>query len=248
MSEAQMNHQIRAVIKKLLKKNKTTYAALGKAIGLAEPTIKHLMTKGSFTVDRLELIAAWFGLSFLELMEMASHLKTDLTQLTLPQEKILAANPLALHLLLLLGAGLPLAEAAKRTEAGKQQVQKALHVLDKADLIELLPSNMVRVKQRGPYRLSRGGLLESTVFHAYLRNVMAQVMERFEATDLRFVSEMYLSQELMAKMRIEFQDLMARYFHLSRMETELKEPDSLFPVTGFVMLKAYDGWGATLKA
>lgn len=248
MNQTTSNIQIRNAIKVLLKKHGLSYRDLGKALELSEGAIKQLMTKGSFTTSRLEKVAHWFGYSLFEFMEIALKAESRPYSLSHKQEEILFGFPVSMWMLFLLSAGFPLESIRDRMNLTEKKFQLALHTLDKTGLIELLPGNRVRIKFRGPYRFNKNGIIEKNLRKDYLALVTEQIQFGPPPDVFQRTFEMYFSESLFKKMKLEVEAIISKYGHLTRIETELDQKDRSFPVTGVFFMKPFDGWGTLLSS
>lgn len=238
--------QVRSTVKTLLKKRGATYQDLGKVLGLTLPAIKRLMTKGDFSLTRLEIIAQWCGLTLFELMEIAKRQELAPYQFTEKQEAFLSQNPRALYLFLLLGAALPIDECIRRMDMPKKQMQKILFSMDRFDLIEIGREGNVRVLYRGPYLWIQGGELQKRFHAAYLHQISKLLFTRPGKDDMQITYELYLSDRLFTQMKDELRTTFQKYQGLSRIEHELHSAEEIFPVSGAILANRFDSWRGVL--
>ena len=247
MAQTASTIKIRNAIKALLKKHGQSYKDLSEALGLSEGAVKQLMTKGSFTTDRIEKVAHWFGLSVLEFIEIALKAESKPHMLSHGQEEILLSYPISIWLLFLLGTGFSLESAKERMNLDAIKFQRAIHRLDQAKLIELLPQNRIRLKSRGPYRFNKTGAIEKTLRKDYLALITGQIQFNPPSDSFQKTFELYFSADLLEKLRQDLKALLGKYAHLTRIEAELDSKDKKFPVTGIFFLTPFDGWGTLLN-
>lgn len=238
---------IRTTIKDLLKKHGHTYNDLARALDLSEGAVKQLMTKGTFTTSRLEIVASWFGLSLLEFMEIALKAESKPHKLSLAQEELLLSEPVSIWMLFLLGSGFSLETTRTRMNIEKTKFQKALHVLDRCGLIELLPNDRIRLNSRAPYRFDKMGAIEKRLRKEYLELVTHQIGINPPSDTLQRTFEMYVSTKLFDQFKKDILQLLQRYAHLARIETETDWKDRTIPITGLFFIKPFDGWGTLLR-
>ena len=74
-------------LKRHLKAQKMTYAAVAKSLRVSEASIKRMFSKGSFTLDRFDQVCQFAGTSLTELAREADSGKMHISQLTHEQEK-----------------------------------------------------------------------------------------------------------------------------------------------------------------
>jgi transcriptional regulator with XRE-family HTH domain len=245
------NLSIQALVKQLLKKNNQSYLTLAELLGISESAVKQLMTKGVFTIDRIELIADWFGFSVPEFLEIALKAQSKPTLITAQQEALLLSNPVAIYvlfMLFMLGSGLTEKTILSKKPLSKADLEKALYLLDKAGFIELLPKNQIRMKTRAPYRFNKSGEVEKRLRPKYLKMVSELISASPDEDTFQRTFEMYLSAELLEQFKNDIQKMMETYGHLARIESEKIQEDQKFPVTGLVLVKPFDGWGALVQS
>lgn len=241
------NLQTREAIKNLLKRNKATYADLAKALKVSVPTIKQMMSKGQFTLDRLEAIANWFSLSLNEFFEIALKSESVSHTFTAFQEEILAQNPLAMLVLFQISAGFQFEDIKKTLDLNQKDWQLTLFALDRAELIELQTSGQIRIKVRGPYFWNPNGKLEKAIYVDYLKMLISQISSQPSAETLQTTFELYLTKKLYRQLKNEMSQLVHRYFHLSRLEAAHTPIEKLSPYNAIFFLKNFDGWGPILR-
>ncbi|GEM_PF-6705352 len=115
---------VRSTIKDLLKKHNMKYKDFGKLIGLSEGSVKQLMTRGQFTLDRVEIIAQRFGLTLVEFLNIAYEKKKSPTRISVSDEALLTEQPFAILLMFLLGSGFSLDEAKARLNLEEKKKSK----------------------------------------------------------------------------------------------------------------------------
>ena len=241
--------QIRETIKKLLKKHGGTYADLGDTLNISVAAVKRLMTKGEMSIDRLELIAAEFGLSLLEFLAVAQNFEIEPFQFSKQQEAVLVKKPNALYLMLLLGAGFPLKDLKTRVPLSEQKIRESLFALAKINLIEILDNDRIKLKCRGPFLWQKGGALEQRYYRDF-REIFADLVRHGQSdkNDLHIVFEFYLSEKLRYQMQTELRAVYNKYRNLARIEHEIVESKFLQPVAGCIVMKPLDAWGRLLLA
>lgn len=132
-------------LKRHLKAQGITYAALARQLGLSESSVKRLFARQSFSLRRLEEILALVGLEIGDLVAMANERREFLTELTPEQEAALLADPKQLLVTYLLINGWPLAEITRTFAIDEPELERLLIRLHRARIIELLPFNRVKL-------------------------------------------------------------------------------------------------------
>jgi transcriptional regulator with XRE-family HTH domain len=132
-------------LKRYLKAQGITYAALGHRLGLSESSVKRLFAQQSFTLQRLEQICNLLGLEITDLVELMSERREFLTELTPEQEAALLADPKLLLMTYLLINGWPLAAIVATFTIEADEAERLLIRLHRARIIDLLPFNRVKL-------------------------------------------------------------------------------------------------------
>ena len=132
-------------LKRYLKSQGITYAALGKQLRLSESSVKRLFARQSFSLQRLEQILNLLGLEIGDLVTLMNERREFLTELTPKQEDALLADPKQLLLTYLLINGWPLAEITSTFAIDEPEAERLLIRLHRARIIELLPFNRVKL-------------------------------------------------------------------------------------------------------
>ena len=89
-------------LKRYLKSQNITYAALGRQLELSESSVKRLFARHSFSLKRLEQICHLIGLEIGDLVALMNERREFLTELTPEQEEALLADPKLLLMMYLL--------------------------------------------------------------------------------------------------------------------------------------------------
>jgi D-alanyl-D-alanine carboxypeptidase len=138
-------------LKRYLKAQGITYAALGKQLDLSESSVKRLFARQSFSLQRLEQILNLLGLEIADLVTLMNERREFLTELTPEQEDALLADPKQLLMTYLLVNGWPLAEITNTFAIDEAEAERVLIRLHRARILELLPFNRVKLlRSRAP--------------------------------------------------------------------------------------------------
>ncbi len=239
---------VRSTIKDLLKKHNMKYKDFGKLIGLSEGSVKQLMTRGQFTLDRVEIIAQRFGLTLVEFLNIAYEKKKSPTRISVSDEALLTEQPFAILLMFLLGSGFSLDEAKARLNLEEKKNQKIIHLLDRIGIIELHSKGRISLKARAPFRFNKDGLIEKKLRPGYLQLVKENIINRPHSSTFQRTFEMYVSEKLYNQMKEDLGQYIEKYSHLARIEAEIDDKGKTFPVTGLLFLKELDGWGNYIRS
>jgi hypothetical protein len=132
-------------LKRYLKSQGITYAALGKQLDLSESSVKRLFARQSFSLQRLEQILNLLGLEIADLVALMNERREFLTELTPEQEDALLADPKQLLMTYLLINGWTLPEITSTFAIDDSEAERLLIRLHRARIIELLPFNRVKL-------------------------------------------------------------------------------------------------------
>lgn len=167
MSEAL---RLREALKLQLKARGMRYADLARALGLSEPSVKRLFSRGGITLERLERICSVLEIDFFELARSGRRVAEQPRSLSLAQEQALAAEPRLLMLFHLLCNDWIVEEVQQEFGLSGTAIVRLLARLDRLRLIELQAGNRVRLlvarnfewRPQGPVltRWARSGVVE----------------------------------------------------------------------------------------
>jgi transcriptional regulator with XRE-family HTH domain len=132
-------------LKRCLKSQGITYAALGRQLNLSESSVKRLFARQSFSLKRLEQICNLVGLEIADLVGLMNERREFLTELTPEQEEALLADSKLLLTMYLLLNGWTLPEITSTFTIDEAEVERLLIRLHRARIIELLPFNRVKL-------------------------------------------------------------------------------------------------------
>ena len=132
-------------LKRHLKAQGITYAALAKQLGLSESSVKRQFARQSFSLKRLEEILNLVGLEIADLIALMNERREFLTELTPEQEDALLADPKQLLITYLLVNGWTLPAITSTFAIDDAEAERLLIRLHRARIIELLPFNRVKL-------------------------------------------------------------------------------------------------------
>lgn len=206
-------------LKRALRRQGLTYAAVATRMRLSEASIKRMLSRGRLSLAQLLQLAEIAGTDVAELARQAKGNARLPRTLSIEQERALAADPRLLLLFHLLLGGRSVAEIARDFELRGTACTLLLARLDRLGLIELLPADRVRLRvaqdvawrSDGPVRRRYGAQVLREFLH-----------DRFdgERTLLRFeVRE--LSEASIEILRRKLQRLAAEVAELAELDAEL---------------------------
>lgn len=199
-------------LKQVLKARGYTYARVARGLGLSEATVKRVFASRSFTLQRLEQICDLLGIGISDLARMVAHADDTPAQLTVEQEKVLVSD---LKLLLVAVHALnhwTLEELVEHYALSKAECIRLLARLDKLGIIDLLPTNKIRVRVNRNFAWLPDGPIQQ-YFRSQVQNDFFR--SRFDQTGelMVFVSGMLSRasnaavQQRMRRLREEFSEL-----------------------------------------
>lgn len=208
-------------LKRYLKAQGVTYAALGERLGLSESSIKRLFAQQSFTLERFEQICNVLGIEISDLIELMNERREFLTELTPEQEQALLADPKLLLMMYLLVNGWPLPAIVATFVIEQSEAESLLIRLHRARIIELLPFNRVKLLTARNFTWRKNGPVQRFFEQEVQREFLAAPFTG-PGEQLRFVAGL-LSRASLAQMQQSI-DRIAREFD------ELVRRDAVLPL------------------
>lgn len=206
-------------LKRALRREGLTYAAVAVRMRLSEASIKRMLSRGRLTLEQLLQLAEIAGTDLATLARQARVGGQLPRLLSIEQERALAADPRLLLLFHLLASGRTVDEIGRGFDLRGTERTLLLARLDRLGLIELLPSDHVRLRIANDFTWRPDGPVR--------RRYGAQVLREFlhdrfdgERTLLRFeVRE--LGEASIEILRRKLQRLAAEVAELAELDAEL---------------------------
>ena len=207
-------------LKRALRARGITYADLAARIGLSEPSVKRVLSRGTLTLRRLERICETTGIPMEELVRPSGgDAAAAGSTLTATQEAALAADPHLLASFYLLTNGYTPREAAAELNADDKRLRRWLVKLDDLGLIEMRAKLTARLRVSTPVAWRDDGPIRRT----YEQQVRAEFMRppftaegetlHFRSAELSAASRAVLQRKL-ARQAAEFNELAELDRHL----------------------------------
>jgi DNA-binding Xre family transcriptional regulator len=130
-------------IKVALRSRKLTYRELARRIGISEATVKRDMSRGNFSLRRLDQICSGIGLTLNDLMQPPEDLAL-VTELSEGQEMALANHPKILVVTYLIVNDWKFQEIVSAFQMDDNELIDILLRLDRLKIIEYRPPHRVR--------------------------------------------------------------------------------------------------------
>jgi hypothetical protein len=141
-----------AVLKGELKRAGLTYGALGKALGLAESSVKRMFAKGDMPLARVDEICRVLKTDFTELARQVADLQPLRRELSREQEEAVVADRKLLLLAICAQSQWTFEQIVSTYRYTEAEVVRGLAQLDKLGIIELKPMNRYRVHVAQTFR------------------------------------------------------------------------------------------------
>jgi hypothetical protein len=206
-------------LKRYLKSQGITYAALGKQLELSESSVKRLFARQSFSLQRLEQVLNLVGLEIADLVTMMNERREFLTELTPEQEDALLADPKQLLLTYLLINGWTVPAITSTFAIEDAEVDSLLIRLHRARIIELLPFNRVKLLTARNFTWRKDGPVQ----RFFRREVQREFLDSSFAgpgEHLRFVGGL-LSRASLAQLTQSIDRVAREYDELARRDAAL---------------------------
>ena len=135
-----------AAVKTELKAAQMTYADLALALGMAESSVKRMLSKGDMPLSRIDEICRALKMDFAELAKRVADMQPMLKGLTEAQEKAVVADKKLLLVAICVLSQWTLEQVTTSYRLSPADCIKALAQLDRIGIIELKPLNRYRLK------------------------------------------------------------------------------------------------------
>ncbi len=156
------------VLKKELKSAQMTYADLALALGMAESSVKRMLSKGDMPLSRIDEICRALKLDFAELAKRVADMQPLVTGLTEAQEKAVVADKKLLLVAICVLSQWTLEQITASYRLSQAECIKYLAQLDRIGIIDLKPLNRYRLKLAKTFRWRPHG----AVMHYFRDNAL----------------------------------------------------------------------------
>jgi DNA-binding Xre family transcriptional regulator len=129
-------------IKSRLRANGTSYRDLAQQIGVSEPTVKRDLSKGKFSLQRLDRICEFLGVEVSDLLQPLEH--TELTELSQDQERALVENPKLILITYLVVNDWKFEEIVATFKLDENELVNVLLKLDRLRIVDFRPPTRMR--------------------------------------------------------------------------------------------------------
>ncbi|MCG6117893.1 MAG: helix-turn-helix transcriptional regulator [Aquimonas sp.] len=229
-------------LRRQLRAQGLTYAALAARLGLSEATIKRMFSRGSFSLARLEQVCAVLHLGLADLAEEAARATPPLAELSEAQEQALVDDPALLLALYLVLNRWRSEEVLARYRLSAPDWTLLLVRLDRLGIIDLQPGNRARSRTARNFRWRRGGPMQRFFQQRLLPEYFSQSFEG-EQEQLLLLSGM-LAPASARQMQRRLQELAAEFDALLAQDAGLPAAERL----GLSLVLAQRPWSLSLFA
>jgi transcriptional regulator with XRE-family HTH domain len=160
------------VLKDALRANGVTYDQVAMHLGLSTSSVKRLFSRGGFTLARLEEVAEIAGVDLVELARRGEERRAKTHALTHAQESELVRDPRLVLVAICALNRWRFKDILDVYQFGEPELIGLLVSLDKLGLIELLPSNRIRLLIERDF----SWLPQGPIHHFFVRQFQAQFL------------------------------------------------------------------------
>lgn len=141
-----------AVLKKELKAAQITYAELARALGMAESSVKRMLSKSEMSLSRIDAICRVLKLDFGEVARLVADARPMLSELTETQERAVVADKKLMLMAICVLSQWTFEQILDTYQLKETEGIKCLVQLDRIGIIELRPLNRYRLKLAKTFR------------------------------------------------------------------------------------------------
>lgn len=157
-----------AALKKELKAAHMTYAQLAQSLGMAESSVKRMLSQGDMPLSRIDAICRALKLDFADLARRVADSQPLLQELSPEQERAVVADKKLLLMAICVLSQWTLEQVLATYRLTEAEGVKYLAQLDRIGVIELRPLNRYRLKLAKAFRWRPNG----PVMHYFRDNVL----------------------------------------------------------------------------
>jgi len=203
-------------LKKCLRARGMTYADVARALGVSEPSVKRMFSRGSFTLRRIEEILDLLEMDLFEAARMSRGMRDGPAELAPEQETALAKDERLLSVFWLLLNEWRFGEILEAYSITRTELTLAFARLARLKLIDWGPGERARLRVAKDFRWRAGGPVKK----AYGKRVTREFLDgRFDAPLelLRFETR-EMSPESAAVLKRRLERLVAEFNDLAEVD------------------------------
>ncbi|NVJ61559.1 MAG: helix-turn-helix transcriptional regulator [Gammaproteobacteria bacterium] len=197
-------------LKQQLRQAGITYAQLATELEMSEANIKRMFSQGKMSIQRMERICDLLQIDFLQLAQMASKQRSQITELSYEQEQEVVSNKKLLLLTNLVISRWTFDEIMAVYRFDEHELTQLLAKLDRLKMIELLPGNRIKLLVSSIFKWQPNGPVQQ-FFEKNIQTEFFRSRFQDESEKLVFISGMLSKtsnkriQEKMAELAEEFE-------------------------------------------
>ena len=147
-------------LKKVLRSQQMTYAHVAEGLGMSEANVKRMFAAERMTLDRIEAICTLLDMNLSDLFQLYEDSRQRISQLTKDQENELVADTRLLLVAVSVRNHLSFEEILAHYHIGEAELIQCLAKLDRLKIIDLLPSNKIKLRIDENFRWIPGGPID----------------------------------------------------------------------------------------
>lgn len=202
-----------------LRRRAMTYRELAAQLGVSEPTIKRDLSRGGFSLQRLDRICELLGMTLEDLFKSDQSAGTAITQLSRKQESSLVANPKLLLTTYLILNNWRFSEIMSTFKIDENELVSLLLELDALKIIEYRPPYRIKKLTARNFSWQKDG----PVHRYFIARILPEFFDaRFDGAGnvFHFVGAT-LSEGSRARMEASITRLIEEFEQLARMDSRL---------------------------
>lgn len=240
MQEQRQRTGLFGCLKQVLKAQGIRYKDLAVMMDTSEPTIKRLFTEQDCKLSRLMEVCEAIGISFTELVDMASKQPVTATQLSLSTEQALASRPGLMSFFMLLVSEFDVDSIGRHNQLSRQDIYRYLRELEKLELIRLRPDDSFYFLVNCPIRWRLDGPLLSTLVKVN-QGFIKESITRHAKEDYPFYSSSRLfSQGSIKKLNQEVDNLYQAFQKQASLDQMFYPAEELVPYKMVATMAPFD--------
>ena len=161
-----------AELKRALREQGLTYAAVAAKLNLSVASVKRLFSRGDLSLKRVDLICQLLETGLSEILTRARK-RPAADPLTLAQEQEIVADPKLFLIAWLVLNRVPLEDIVRSYAFTEREVLRLFYKLDQLKVIELQPGNRVRLLVSRHFSWRAGGPVQRYIHQKLLREFMS---------------------------------------------------------------------------
>jgi len=205
-------------IKSVLRARRLTYRDVARSIGVSEATVKRDLSRGNFSLGRLDQICSFLEVSLSDLLNSPRDLEL-VTQLSEPQEVALAGDPKILVVTYLLVNDWRFQDIISAFQIDENDLIDVLLRLDRLKIIDYRPPRRVRKLTSRNFSWRKDGPVHKFFVNRFVPEYFQSSFEG-SGDALRFVGGT-LSPESLAQFKGSLERLAAEFEELARHDARL---------------------------